>query len=571
MRAALAKALQRSSFTFFIGIAIVVTACAPPIAREGAGAQSSALSPQTLKKITAAIQADPPVLARSINVANEPGLDVIQELTNPGLAIGNEEGRLRPILAERVPTIDNGLWKVLPDGRMETTWPLRRDVYWHDGTQFTAADLVFTHRARQDPEVPFGPNAAYRSVETMDAPDPYTFVIRWKQPYIEADTAFNEENFAAHLVERAYLDDKATFTQIPYWSGLLVGVGPYQMREWNRGSNLLLEAFDRYPLGRPKVDLIEVKFIPDQNTLVANILAGAIEVTFGKTLTLEQALQVKQQWRLGRVESMPASAIQIFPQLLTPNPAIIGEPQFRRALLHAIDREAISDSLMFGLSSVVHSYLAPSEPPELQAVANRVARYPYDPRRAGEILDAMGLGRQPDGPLIEAGGRRLSVEIRTITSDVNQQAMLTVADYWQRVGIGAETFVIPRQQAQDPEYRAIFPGVELVRNSADRDGLKRHPSAQTPLPENGYRGTNRTRYINPEFDALLTGYFTTIPVGERAAAFGDIIHHMTDQVIVLGLFYDMDTTVIGDRLLNVGPRKLGSTQARNVEQWDVKA
>jgi ABC-type transport system substrate-binding protein len=154
---------------------------------------------------------------------------------------------------------------------------------------------------------------------------------------------------------------------------------------------------------------------------------------------------------------------------------------------------------------------------------------------------------------------------------VNQQAMLAVADYWQRVGIAAETFVIPRQQAQDPAYRAEFPGVELVRNSADRDGLKRHPSALTPLPENGYRGTNRTRYINPDFDALLTRYFTTIPVQPRAEAFGDVIRHMTDQVIVLGLFYDMDTTVIGDRLVNVGPRKLGSTQARNAEQWDVKA
>jgi peptide/nickel transport system substrate-binding protein len=293
-------------------------------------------------------------------------------------------------------------------------------------------------------------------------------------------------------------------------------------------------------------------------------------VTLGKTLTLEQGLQVKQQWWLGRVESMPASAIQVFPQLLTPNPAVIGDARFRRALLYALDREAIGDSLMFGLSSVVHSYLAPSEPPEFQSVADRIVRYPYDPKRAEELLTGMGLVRGANGTFADVGGQRLSVEIRTITSDVNQQAMLTVADYWQRAGIGAETFVIPRQQAQDPAYRAEFPGVELVRNSADCDGLKRHPSAQTPLAENGYRGTNRTRYINPEFDALLNRYFTTIPIRERAEAFDDVIHHMTDQAIVLGLFYDMDSTVIADRLVNVGPRQLGSTQARNTEQWDVR-
>lgn len=569
MRAARAGG-RAQAWSALLVVVFALVACAPGTAPTPSDTQSSPASPQSSKKITAAIQADPPVLARSINVANEPGLDVIQELTNPGLAIGDELGRLRPILAEQTPSIDNGLWKVLPDGGMEITWPLRRNLLWHDGTQFTAADLLFTHRARQDPEVPFGPNAAYRSVESIEAPDPFTFVIRWKQPYIEADTAFNEENFPAHLLERSYLEDKSGFTQIPYWSGPIIGLGPYRIREWNRGSNLLLEAFDRYAHGRPKVDVIEVKFIPDQNTLVANVLAGAVEVTLGKTLTLEQALQVKQQWRLGRVESMPASAIQIFPQLLTPNPPVIGDSRFRRALLHAIDRDAVADSLMFGLSSVVHSYLAPSEPPEFQAAADRVVRYPYDARRTAEILDGMGLARGADGMFAESGGRRPSVEIRTITSDVNQQAMLAVADYWQRVGVGAETFVIPRQQAQDPAYRAEFPGVELVRNSADRDGLKRHPSALTPLAENGYRGTNRTRYINPEFDGMLSRYFTTIPMRERADAFGDVIRHMTDQVIVLGLFYDMDTTVIADRLVNVGPRQLGSTQARNAEQWDVK-
>jgi len=548
---------------------LAVVACMPssgqPTSRE-----SSVPGPQTVKKITAAVQSDPPVLARAITVANEPGLDVIQELTNPGLAIGDAQGRLRPILAEAVPSIENGLWTVTPDGRMETTWPLRHDLRWHDGAPFTAADVLFTHRVRQDADVPLAPNAAYRSIESIDAPDPYALVIRWKQPYIEADTAFNDETFPAHLLERAYLEDKAGFTQLPYWSGVLVGLGPYQMHEWSRGSNLLLAAFDRYGPGRPRIDLIDVKFVPDQNTLVANILAGAVEVTFGKTLTLEQALQVKQQWQLGQVESMPASAIQIFPQLLTPNPAVIGDPRFRRALLHAIDRESLADNLMFGLSSVVHSYLAPSEPPEFQAVSDRVVRYSYDPRRAVDILDGIGLARGADGTLTDATGRRLTVEIRTITSDVNQQAMLVVADYLQRVGVGAETFVIPRQQAQDPAYRAEFPGLELVRNSADRDGLKRHPSSQTPLAENGYRGTNRTRYINPEFDALLTRYFTTIPIRERAAVFGDIVNHMTDQVIVLGLFYDMDSTVISDRLVNVGPRQIGSTQARNVEQWDVR-
>ncbi len=544
----------------------MAAACAPV-----APSQSAISNPQSaIRRITAAVQSDPPILTRHLTVANEPGLDVIADLYNPGLAAGDDRAQLRPVLVEQVPSIENGLWRVLADGRMETTWKIRPNVFWHDGTQFSAADLLFTHRALQDPDIPFGPNVAYRSVESMEAPDALTFVVRWKQPYIEADAAFNGENLPRHLLERAYVDEKPGFTQLPYWSGPLIGVGPFRIREWSRGSNLLLEAFDAYALGRPKIDVLDVRFIPDQNTLVANILAGAIEVTLGKTLTLEQALQVKEQWRLGRVEAMPANAIQVFPQLLTPNPPIIGDAQFRRALIHAVDREAIADGLMFGFSSVVHSYLAPSEPPEFQAVAGRVVRYPYDPRRATELLDGLGFTRGADGIAQDSAGRRLSVEIRTITTDINQKATLSVADYWQRVGIAVESFVIPRQLAQDPEYRALFPGYELVRNSADRDGLKRHPSSQTPLPENGWRGTNRTRYTNAELDGLLNRYFTTIAIPERAQLFGDIVHHMTDRVIVMGLFYDMDATVIGERLVNVGPRRLGSTQAWNAHEWAVR-
>jgi ABC-type transport system substrate-binding protein len=200
-----------------------------------------------------------------------------------------------------------------------------------------------------------------------------------------------------------------------------------------------------------------------------------------------------------------------------------------------------------------------------------VVRYDDDPRRAVQIIEDLGYVRGGDGIFRDTPGQRLSVEIRTITTDINQKAMLSVADYWRRVGVAVEPVVIPRQLAQEPEYRATFPGFELVRNSADRDGLKRHPSSQTPLSENGWRGNNRTRYVNPEFDALLDRYFTTIPIRERAQVFADIIRHMTDIVLVMGLFYDVEATAIGNRLVNVGARRTGSTQSWNAHLWDVKS
>ena len=107
----------------------------------------------------------------------------------------------------------------------------------------------------------------------------------------------------------------------------------------------------------------------------------------------------------------------------------------------------------------------------------------------------------------------------------------------------------------------------MVRNAADRAGLNRHRIAETPLPENNFRGNNRTRYMNPEFEALVDRYFRTIPIGERAQVFGDVIHHMTDVALVMGLFYDVEPIAVSKRLLNVS---IGDhRESWTVVDWDV--
>lgn len=546
----------------------LVTACAPPSpgrsGDEGAPGRTSAP-----KRIVVAAQDDPPALVRRLTTANAPGLDGIENLYNPGLAGTDKQGSQVPILVEQVPTAANGLWKVLSDGRMETHWRLRPGVLWHDGTPFTAHDVVFSYQVDSDPDLPFTTSSsARRQVDRVEAVDDRTAVIYWKGPFIDADTAFQGSALPRHLLEQAYREDKATFPNLTYWAQPPFGVGPFQVREWARGSHILMDANQKYVHGRPKIDFIEVKLIPDQNTLMANVLAGGIDLTLGKNLTLEQAIEVRDRWQGGRVESVPYTSIQAFPQTLNPTPATITDPQFRRALTHAVDRQEIADSLLGGLSSVVHSYLSPNEPPEFQAMSNRVVKYEYDPRKATQLIEGMGLSRGPDGMFRDDKGQSFKVEIRTITSDTNTKAILAMGDYWQRAGVGAEPYVIPRQLAQDQEYRATFPGYEVVRNAADRAGLNRHRIAETPLAENNFRGNNRTRYMNPDFEALVDRYFRTIPVNERAQIFGDIIHHMTDVALVTGLFYDVEPIAVSKRLINVS---IGDhRESWTVVNWDVQ-
>jgi peptide/nickel transport system substrate-binding protein len=555
-------------------LSLLVVACGPAGPRtseSGAPAGEPARSGPP-KRVTAAIQSDPGSLNGHVNPPGSgvPGLDVVETLVSAGLSISDSESRLVPLLAEAVPTVDNGLWKVLPEGRMETTWHIRPNAQWQDGTPFTASDLVFTAQVEQDKTIDTLPKPAYDSVESIAAPDPRTLVVTWKRPFIGADQTFNTPPLPRHILERPYLEDKATFGTLPYWTQDMMSTGAYRVRQFVGGSHVLLAASDRYVLGRPKIDEIEVRFIPDGNTLSANLLAGAVDVTLGRSLSLDEALQVRDRWPDGKMDLAFAGWLVVFPQFMNPSPAAVANLQFRRALLHAIDRGQMAETLMGGTVPVAHTFLSPSDP-AYGSIEPEIVRYDYDTRRAAELLEGMGFVRGADG-YRDAAGQRLAVEIRVSSGrDLNMKTIFAIADYWQRLGLAAEPLVMPQQRARDREYVQTFPGFILYNQPNDINSLNRHLSSQTPLSENNYVGNNNSRYVSPEFDSLIERFFATIPTAERTRALGQVVRHMTENLNMMGQFYNAEPALIADRLVNVVGRRGGDAfPTWNVQDWDVR-
>src|SRR5262249_11562043 len=157
----------------------------------------------------------PFTLSQSINTAGSGSIDGIPEveqLVHVGLATINGDGQLLPRLAEALPSVENGQWKVFPDGRMETTWKLRPNLTGHDGAPFTADDLAFTSMIGQDRAIAIARGSAFESVDSVQAPDDRTLVVTWKRPFIEADGLFSTADTSRilpmprHLLERGYLE-----------------------------------------------------------------------------------------------------------------------------------------------------------------------------------------------------------------------------------------------------------------------------------------------------------------------------------------------------------------------------
>jgi len=557
-------------------LTMLAVSCAGPapsqsgqVARGGDAAQSS--QPRTFKRVTAAINGQPTSVISRTNTAqfSIPGSNAVEQLLNGGLTELNGDGRLQPQLAEAVPTIENGLWKVFPDGRMETTWNLRPNVVWHDGAPMTSADFVFTAMVDQDPELAIARHGGYQSVESVVPVDPTTITVRWSKPYIDADSMFTGP-FAvplpSHLLEEPYRQDKAGFLSLPFWNTEFVGTGPFSMKEFSPGSHVIVQANDKYAHGRPKIDEIEVKFISDLNTLVTNILAGAVELSLGRGFSIEQVLLLQAQWPDGSAQVRPRSWIVLNPQLLNPTPAIIGDVRFRRALMHATDRQALVDSLQAGRTGVAHVYLAPSEP-DYKDVENAVVRYEYDQRKAAGMIEELGYNKGPDGTYRDTENQRLSVELRTWGLKVSDDATNAVADEWSRFGVATEPFIVPTLRIQDREFSATFPSFFNIRQPNAASDVARLRGSQTALPENRFVGINYSRYMNPEFDAMIDRYLTTVPRPERIQALRAVMHHISDQLNVMGLFYDAEIVFISNRLRNITARETGLW---TIQDWDTR-
>jgi peptide/nickel transport system substrate-binding protein len=269
--------------------------------------------------------------------------------------------------------------------------------------------------------------------------------------------------------------------------------------------------------------------------------------------------------------------MRVMPQFVNPDPPVVADVRFRRAMLHAIDRQQMMDSLAGGLGAIPHTFVEPSAQ-EYPDIEESVVRYAYDPRKAAELIEALGYRRAGDGMFRDAASGKLAVEFQTTAQNpAHPKGLAIVADSWEQVGVTVDQVVIPIQRSQDAEYRATFPAFELSLGSIDTTsrGVQRFHSGSTPLPENRFQNRgNDARYMNRELDLLIERYVTTIPRPERVRMLAQMVQHQSEQVTFLGIFWSLSPTMIASRLEHVTAGNtaaaIRSTEAWNAQEWDVR-
>jgi peptide/nickel transport system substrate-binding protein len=558
---------------------IVLMACAPATSRAPTDAPGAAQAPTTPKTLTIALQNEPRALMTIMGGDAGGGPAAQMRLAiHQQLAMYDDRGQPYAMLATELPSQSKGTWTLRPDGSMQTTYKLKPNVLWHDGTPLTAGDFTFAYAVTMDPELPIMSRTVANQIARIEAPDDATIVVDWSKPYPLADVIAQEDlgPLPAHLLKSTYEADKEQFQRMTYWGRDFVGVGPYRVTDWELGSHVVVRAFDRFYGPRPKIDTLTFRFMPDESTVVANLLTGTVDGGF-RSLDFNKVMFIKEEWeRAGRKPLTIVQPtywremeVQYRPEL--GRPAEIADVRVRRALLQAIDRKTMAEAIYFGQAPVADTFIPPDDI-KWDAVKDAVVAYPYDPRRAVEALGAVGWRRAADGNIVNAAGEHVVLPIWTTAGGQWEAEIAITADNWRSIGFGVDEYVIPGAQSRDRELRARFPGFSST--PVPFDFIRQVTSfygPECPTERTRWAGDNRGCYQNPTMDRIANGLLTTVDTAEQSRLWREMVRFQGEELPGLPLYFYVQGIIFREGVSGIrGENRPTISVAWNVTEWDVK-
>ena len=481
-----------------------------------------------------------------------------------------------PVLAEELPSVKKGTWKIDTQKKtMVTVYKLRPGLTWHDGKPYTSKDFEFGWQIAKHPEFPMPDRLVPELISKIETPDDRTIVIHWNDLYNEAYAIqyTHVRAFPRHLLQEAFTaGDMKAFANLPFWNKNFVGAGPYRVVEWDAGTRMELEAFKDFTLGRPKIERVTYKTVEDTNTNLAAVLAGEVDLCMRSTISFDGAMILREQWEKpgkGKIYISPASWSWL--NLSRDNPWF-SDVKVRRALLHAIDREAMVQNLFKGEKIVSHVPLSRVRKSYKKALATATL-YKYDPETAKKLLAEAGWKPGSDGVLVNSKGERMEFEFRVTAERRDyEQAQAIIADYWKKVGVRTNIKNLPNRLLNAAENRNRWPGAFIgAHNVTVEEWQERFHTKNIPSAENKFALENVSGWNDPRKDAILDELNSIITPARSEQLQIEFLKMFSDALPHLPLYYSPEVLVAKKGLTGITPRQESGGQnssSWNMHQWD---
>ena len=414
---------------------------------------------------------------------------------------------VQPQLAER--------WEFSED-RLTLTFTLRQGVTFHNGRAFTADDVVQNIERAQDETLSHSVLGYTRPIEAVTAVDPQTVEFTFSEP---ANAIFDLLTVLGIVAPEAFAAPAITEP---------IGTGPFAFVEWNPGQEARFQRYDGYwQDGLPYLDEVVVRAMPDQQAAVANLEAGELDVIQG--VPLNDVPRLRETDGLEIVLGTEASQFYTFYNNTARPP--FDNKLVRQAMSHAIDRQTIVDTVLFGVGKATQT---PFPEWSLAYNAEHLDWFPFDLDRAKELLTEAG---HPDG---------FETTVVTISDfpELRGMAQIIQADL-AKIGVTLEI-----NDVSSADWGQLWPAKEYDTLIASAGFSHKDPSTLFNSMSGFRLDDNRTNFSPPTYRELVTAAAGITDEAERQATYHELAEFMLDEAFALVISFRYNVFGVRDTVEN---------------------
>ncbi len=434
------------------------------------------------------------------------------------------EGRLVPLLAKAVPTVENG--GISADG---LTWrvELRSDVKWHDGKPLTAEDVRYSIGLMKNPAFRARNRTGFDLITSVAVEGNHVITWKLKEPYAPLASVMSWTFIVpAHILSQNPDPNSPQFAAAP------VGTGPFVFVSRKTGDHVLLEANPNYFGKGPALNRLIFKYVPDLNALYTQFKTGEIDYV-GLQGIPANFYKEATALRGRRVYAVPRASVENLTLNLA-HPAL-SDKAVRKALSMAIDRQSICDLVYYGLPKPANSYL----PPAHWAANANLPKPEYDLKKANAILDQAGWVRGADGIRVKNGVRLSFTNSTTTGNQLRAQTQQLIADDLKKVGMemlikNMVAAVLWADFWRNSEFDSLMTETTYTIAS-DPDVTHRFGSGA--IPKQTGTGSNVSQYKNGGVDTLLVRGRQEYDMAKRKEIYAKVQELILDDLPLVPLFY----------------------------------
>lgn len=494
--------------------------------------------------------------------------------TRRPITVHNADWELICMLCETLPTLENGLAirEKTPDGKdgIRVTYRLKDGITWGDGKPVTTRDVQFSYDVGRHPLSGVAARELYTRIWKLDIVDDKTFTLHVDRVSFDYNAINDFRLLPAHLEAKAFNDpadykNQTLFDNDTTNPGLYFG--PYRISQAKRGSHLVLVPNDTWYGPKPHFQKITIRVIENTAALEANLLSGAIDMIAGELgLTLDQAIAFDKRHGKNFQITYKAGLIYEHIDLNMDNP-ILSDKAVRLALIHAIDREAISQQLFEGRQPVAHSSVSPLD----WVFWPETPIYDYDPEKARSLLNEAGWIKGANGTRVNGDGKPLRLSIMTTAGNRTRELVQQILQsQWREVGIDVEinnepARVLFGQTLTQRRFDAMLMYAWMsAPESVPRTTLH---SKEIPTAENNFAGQNYTGYKNPKMDQVLEEIELELDRAKRQKMWQDLQKIYVRDLPVIPLYFRANPHIWPKWLTGITPTGHQYPTSLWVEQW----